>query len=348
MDILESNRSYDCFCGKDAAFDFAASYILEHTDITDVTSLKIAVVSDRIVSGYYYNRFENQFINRGIKPVLISVEAANNSKSLASADSVFRYLSDFAFGRNDWIIGLGGGGIIDLSGFVSSVFSGGIRYMAVPTTLNAMTEGIVASRAHLNSMGQKDYISADFRPDVAIVDPVFLDTVPAKVKTNGFASVIRYGILQDPSLILELDKKKPGDIREFLCRVYAARATVEKKDPDLLKLGDEVAYAIESYFRFMNYSEGEALALSLLGVADEKRRQALIKIYEVLGLPVKLKDVSPEMIIKTMADRIRRTNSGLVRTVDLDSEGGRWVVRDMPPEDAIALFRKRIETIGDR
>ena len=66
MDRLEANRKYDCFCGSGIAADFVAGYILEKHNLCFEYSapFKVAIISDRQVSGYYYNIFENQFILR--------------------------------------------------------------------------------------------------------------------------------------------------------------------------------------------------------------------------------------------------------------------------------------------
>lgn len=346
MDKLVTNRNYECYCGMKTAFEFAAAYILEHTTVSDIKKLKIAVVSDRIVSGYYYNQFENQFILRGVKPVLIPVECVDNNKSLNAVDQVFKYFTDFDFGQNDWVIALGGGGIIDVTGFAASVFSSGISFMAVPTTLNAMAEISVSSFSKLNSGSHKDQLKVPFKPDVVICDPTFLTTCDKRTKANGYASIIRCAILDDLSLLIDMEK--PGNMREYLNRVYASRSKIEKLNPDLLSLGSEIAGAIEGYFRFMNYSEGEALALSLLCSVDERRRAPLIKIYEALGLPTKLKDVSGKMIVKTLSDRLDRLTTGRIRFVDLnEANGGKWVIKDLPVNEAKEIFAKRISVISD-
>ncbi len=346
MDKLTTNRSFDCYCGMNAAFEFAAAYILEHVSIEDVSKLKIAVVSDRIVSGYYYNRFENQFILRGVKPVLIPVECVDSGKGLSAVEQIFKFFTDFDFGKNDWVIALGGGGIIDVAGFASSVFNGGISFMAVPTTLNAMAEVSVSRMCKLNSGSHKDAMSVPFNPDVVICDPSFLDTLSKRLKANGYASIIRYAILDDLSLLLDIEK--PENMREYLNRVYASRAKIEKANPELLTLGNEIAAAIEGYFRFMNYSEGEALALSLLCSVDERRRGPLLKIYEALNLPVKLKDVSGKMILKTLSSRIDRITTGEISFVDFDDRnGGKWVLKTVSAAEAKEIFAKRLALISD-
>ncbi len=344
VDILKSDRKYKCYCGKGVAFDQAASYILEHTDVGAPEDLKVAVVSDRAVSGYYYNRFENQFIERGVKPVLIPLQNIDTGKRLSVVDEIVKYLSDFGFGPCDWLVALGGGGILDAAGFAAYVLDSGISFMAVPTTLNAMVEGSVTSRARLNVSGHKDELSVPFEPDIVLADPTFLETVPAKIKTNGYAPIIRYAILDEPSLILDLES--PKDLREYLGRVYESRQRIERSDSRLLTLGDELANAIESYFRFMNYTEGEALALSLLSCVDGRRAEALKKIYRVLGLPVKLTGVSEKMIYKTLKERIVKEGKKDIILVDLlNSDKGRWVVRTLSSEEALSILQSRLRMI---
>ena len=347
MDILKSQREYECFCGSGIAFDYAASYILEHTTVKDLSKLKIAVVSDRVVSGYYYNRFENQFILRDVKPILIPVECQYSGKSLSAVDSVYKYLTDFDMGAGDWLVALGGGGIQDVTAFSASVFNGGINILSVPTSLEAMTECAVSGKAMLNSAGHKDEICTRISYNAVICDPTFLSTVPAKFRSNGYATVIRYAILDDLSLLTDI--LEPSNMREYLNRVYASRARIEAIDHRLLTLGDEIAGAIEGYFRFMNYSSGEALALSLIGAVDDKRREPLAKIYSALGLPVKLKDVSGKMIYKTLCDRLDKMSVSSMDLVDFDGEsGGRWVIRNVDIESAKEIFSKRIALISEK
>ena len=345
MDILKADREYECFCGTGIAFDYAASYILERTSVSDIKNLKIAVVSDRIVSGYYYNKFENQFIMRDVKPFLIPVESVYAGKSISSVDTVYKYLTDFDFGSNDWLIALGGGGILDITAFAASIFSGGVNLLLVPTSLGAMAEGAVSGYAKLNSTGHKDVMSVPMKPNAVICDPTFLETVPDKTRSNGYASVIRCAILDDLSLIMDLEK--PSNMREYLNRVYASRSRIEQKNPKLLTLGNEIAGAIEGYFRFMNYSEGEALALSLLCAVDDRRRAPLARIYEALHLPTSLKDVSEKVIMKTLSDRLDKISSKTLDIVDLDeSNGGKWVIRSVSPDEAKEIFAERLSLIG--
>lgn len=344
MDKLITGRAYESLCGSEIAFSYAVEYICEHTQANHIANLKIAVVSDREVSGYYYSSFEKQFLDKGVTPVLVPVEAKNAGKCLSSVDKVYRYLIDFDFSSQDWIIGFGGGGVIDVAGFAASVFYGGINYMAVPTTLNAMTEGAIASMAFLNCASHKDVINTSFKPSVVICDPSFLSSVPQKTKSNGMAAVIRYAILADPALLDEVVDIK--DFRLFLNKIYASRAKVEAIDPRLLALGTELGLAIEGYFRFMNYSEGEALALSLYSFVSDSGRKLLDPVYSKLKLPNRVEGVTKTMLIKTLREQLCQRYGEVATVVDLDEDkSGRFVVRSLEIDDCMKIFEKRINNI---
>ena len=344
MDILKTDLEYNCYCGTGEADKFASAFIFDGRRKADPASVRIAIISDRIVSGYYYNMFEDQFLKRGVKPVLIPVECSEGQKGLAEASAVYDYLVDFGFGSNDWIIALGGGGILDVAGFCASVFEGGINFLAVPTTPDSMYEGAVAKNAYLNSKKLKNAISVPFKPDAVIIDPSYLKTVPDKIKHNGYADIIRLGILGNLNILIEL--VKDGNVREFLNHTYALRHSINETSPKLLNLGNELAAAIEGYFRFMNYSDGEALALSLMSCVEEKSRGPLAKIYEMLGLPVKLEGVSTRSIMKILKENLARNGSGTFEVVDIsDDEPRRWMIKKVTMDEACEIFTKRLEVI---
>ena len=336
MDKLQTNRSTDYYCGNGISFEVVAPYIAKRSG-----DVKIAICSDRVVSGYYYNKFEEQFLKLGMKPLLVPVDARTSSKGLTSADTLFKALVDFDFGKNDWLIAFGGGGVIDICGFAASVFTGGINLMAVPTTLGSMIDGVLADKAFLNSSGHKDEISVPFSPTVAIIDPLFLNTVPPKVRANGYASVIRLALLDNIELLSGIEGK--GDFRVYINDIYKSRMAVEDKDPYLLTLGDELSDAIESYFRFMNYSEGEALALSLLATVSDSKREPLTKIYGALGLPIRLEGCTEKMMIKTLKENF--SHKGVSKVKMADRDGGKWHVFEYDADEAMKILENRLKRI---
>ena len=353
MDRLDCNRNFDCFAGAGIAADFAAGYMLEVLQKEEKTGgIKVAIISDRQVAGYYYNKIENQFVLRDIKPYLIMIEAQDGNKDLKTVSQIIADLTEFEFGSSDCVIALGGGGVIDCTSMAVSLYTGKPGYIVIPTTLGAMIDSAVSLQSFVNSGKHKDTACVSNRQNAVFIDPEFLPTVPPKFRSNGYAQIIRYGLLTEPRLLTDLSTisdSAPHDIRLFLNRIYAARAALERKNPKLLTFGNEIASAIEGYFRFMNYSEGEALAISLYSSLPEKIRSVLVPIYTKLGLSVKLEGVSGSMIKKALEENLARNKDKTVSVVDYDrNDEGKleWVIREIDKADAMKLFERRLSVIS--
>lgn len=352
MDRLDCNRSCDCFTGSGIAAEFVAGYILEQYDNKDMSKegIKAAIISDKQVSAYYFNDFEKQFVIRNIKTCLITVDQGEQNKNLAQVGDVLKELAEFGLNGNDWIIAFGGGLVHDIAGFAASLYTAGSRYLAVPTTLSAMAETACADRAYLNSGSRKNTSSIPLSQTAIFIDPVFLSTVPKKYVPNGYAQIIRYALLADFGLLtalLDMSGSSLSDIRVFLNRVYAARAAIDKKNPVLLSLGNELSHAIEGYFRFMNYSEGEALALSLYATVPEKARVALMAVYAKLGLPIILNGVSFNAIMNALKEPYNNgaaANKPLVCYEEVDGKGS-WAIKHPSKDEALAILEERLKNI---
>ena len=353
LDRLDCNRNFDCFVGAGIAAEFAAGYMLEVLQKEEKRGgIKVAIVSDRQVSGYYYNQIENQFVLRDIKPYLITIDAQDANKDLKTVATIIADLTEFDLGSCDCVIALGGGGVIDCTAAAVSLYTGHPGFIVIPTTLGAMIDSAVSLKSYVNSGKHKDSAAVVNCQNAVFIDPVFLKTVPVKYRSNGYAQIIRYGVLANPTLLADLSKlsdSAPSDIRLFLNRVYAARAVLERKNPLLLTFGNEIASAIEGYFRFMNYSEGEALAISLFSSLPAKVRALLAPVYKNLGLSVRLEGVSGAMIRKALEDNLAKNKDKTVKVVDYDTNADgklEWIIRDIDKAEAMKLFDKRLSVIS--
>jgi len=342
LDKVNANRNYDCYSGKEVSFDFACNYILENSEDAEGDMPRVAVVSDRAVAGYYYNRFENQFILHDMKPSLVMINPQDTGKTLKSVSEITAHLTEFDFGSGDWIVALGGGSVHDCAGFAHSMYmEGTLNFLSVPTTLNAAADSAVSRNCYLNVGLHKSMLVAEFSPTAVLLDPEYLETVPSKFKSNGYAKIMRLAVLGDTSLLTEL--KAGPDMRVFLEHVYKVRSDIEKKNPLLLTLGSEIAGSLETYFRFMNFSEGDALALSIYAAAPKEARNALSSVYSDFNLPTVLSGVTGKMVMKTLTENIKAKGRRPLNVVDYET--GRWVIKNLTAEEALKVFEERIKAI---
>ena len=213
-----------------------------------------------------------------------------------------------------------------------------------------MAETCCSDKAYLNSGSRKNTASVAISQTAVFIDPTYLSTVPKKFIPNGYSQIIRYALLADFGLLtdlIEMSGSKPSDIRVFLNRVYAARAAIDKKNPLLLTLGSELSEAIEGYFRFMNYSEGEALALSLYATVPDKARPAFAAIYLKLGLPTELKGVSFNAIMNSLRDSYKKGSNTADSLVCYEETSGKgsWAIKNPTTDEALDILEERLKKI---
>ena len=78
--------------------------------------------------------------------------------------------------RSSFVVGLGGGVIGDISGFVAAIFQRGIPHIQIPTTLLAMVDSSIGGKTGVNLEAGKNLIGAIHHPALIIADVEALET----------------------------------------------------------------------------------------------------------------------------------------------------------------------------
>ena len=106
--------------------------------------------------------------------------------------------------RNSLIIGLGGGNLTDLTGFVASVFMRGIDHILIPTTLLGMVDAAIGGKTGVNFLSRKNLIGTFKQPENIYIDLLFLNSLDKKEILNGFSEIVKYGLIYDKDLFFDL------------------------------------------------------------------------------------------------------------------------------------------------
>ena len=114
----------------------------------------------------------------------ISFDMMENSKTGKAAEA-------------DLIIGIGGGITGDLTGFVASIYKRGINFISVPTTLLSQVDAAVGGKTGVNSNYGKNLIGSYYQPSLVICDLSFLNSLPKRQVTNGYAEILKHAIISD-------------------------------------------------------------------------------------------------------------------------------------------------------
>src|SRR5260370_15725308 len=94
--------------------------------------------------------------------------------------------------RQSFVIGLGGGVIGDISGFVAAIYHRGIPHVQIPTTLLAMVDSSIGGKTGVNTRDGKNLIGAVHHPSLVIDDIDVLRTLTPREFNQGFAATSKH------------------------------------------------------------------------------------------------------------------------------------------------------------
>ena len=110
--------------------------------------------------------------------------------------------------RQSFVIGLGGGVVGDISGFVAAIYHRGIPHVQIPTTLLAMVDSSIGGKTGVNTADGKNLIGVFHHPSLVIDDLDVLKTLPRREFNQGFAEIIKHAIIADPKMFKQLQAWK--------------------------------------------------------------------------------------------------------------------------------------------
>lgn len=266
-------------------------------------------------------------VDPGIGHTVITVPNGEPAKSLSVVESVCRQMAAEGFTRADAIVGVGGGVVTDLAGFVASVYHRGICFVSVSTTLLGQVDAAIGGKTGVNLAEGKNLVGAFWQPSAVLCDTETLTTLPMREMQSGMGEVAKYHFLGGGQLDqLELDQ------RVAACVQIKANVVVEDERESgrraILNYGHTLAHAIETAGEY-DLRHGEAVAVGIayagevalrLGRIDEARMAEHRRVLSAYGLPYRLPPgLDPEELLDLFS-RDKKAIDGV--TFVLDGENG--------------------------
>jgi shikimate kinase/3-dehydroquinate synthase len=196
-------------------------------------------------------------------PVEGTVHAVPPGERAKTLSEVERLWNELDLDRSGTIVAFGGGSTTDLAGYVAATYLRGIDWVAVPTTLVGQVDAAIGGKTGFNLAEGKNLVGAFHFPQLVVIDPAVLETLPAEERRAGMAEVVKMGLLSG---------RKVWELPEIeMIRACAGfKAAVVLSDPyetegrrTILNLGHTFAHALEAGSGFM-VRHGDAVALGLL------------------------------------------------------------------------------------
>ena len=279
-----------------------------------------------------------QLADAGIDAHRAEVPDAEEAKTLGVLGFCWEICGQVGLTRGDAVIGLGGGAVTDLAGFVAATWMRGVRLVQVPTTLLGMVDAAVGGKTGINTAAGKNLVGAFYEPAAVLVDLDTLLTLPAAELRPGMAEIVKGGFIADP-VILDLIEADPeaavdpaGDLLPELVRrkiqVKADVVSADLRESDLrevLNYGHTLAHAIERREDY-RWRHGDAVSVGLVFAAELARAAGRLdgptadrhrSLLEGIGLPVSYPaDALPELLETMKLDK--KVKAGQLRFVVLD------------------------------
>jgi 3-dehydroquinate synthase len=275
---------------------------------------------------------------QGPRVVVQQVPDGEQAKTAQALTGCWTRLGQADFTRSDAVVGLGGGAVTDLAGFVAATWLRGVRVVQVPTTLLGMVDAAVGGKTGINTAEGKNLVGAFHPPSGVICDLVALQTLPHAELLGGMAEVVKCGLIADPG-ILDLILADPSEattwdspvLRDLVERSVAVKARVVGDDlreagpREVLNYGHTFGHAIEQVEGY-TWRHGEAVSVGLvfaavLGRLAGRTPPALVGLHRevlgALGLPLTYRGDRWAALLSAMR-RDKKARGDLLRFVVLE------------------------------
>jgi 3-dehydroquinate synthase len=325
--------------------------ILENT-----TATRFAIITNASVNSLYGKQITQSLEASGLNCDIFEIPDSETSKSLDEARKLYSELAEKNFDRDSCIIGLGGGVVSDLAGFVAATYMRGIGLIHMPTTLLAQVDSAIGGKTGVNIPQGKNLVGAFHQPMLVISDVMTLETLPEQDFRSGCAEIVKYGMAADAEFFSSLEKNAGKVLQKdwktlektvATCSAIKSRI-VEQDERDrgkrlVLNYGHTLGHALEAATGYGEFRHGEAIAIGMIfaarvsvqsGLMAAKDLGRLCTLVTAFGLPVHIgKDVETGKLLGFMKTDKKR-KGGKTRMV-LPTRIGEVVVSDV--ESAVVL-----------
>ena len=287
----------------------------------------------------------------GYEALIAEVPDAEAGKRVEVAAFCWQIMGQADFTRSDAVIGIGGGAVTDLAGFVAATWLRGVALVQVPTSVLGMVDASVGGKTGINTNEGKNLVGAFSAPRAVLVDLDLARTLPRNEILTGFAEIVKVGFIAVPEILdiverdvdVVTDPTSPAFRRvvelaiELKARVVSEDFT-EQGAREILNYGHTLGHAIEHAERYQ-WRHGAAVAVGMVFAAELARLTGHLddatvdrhrSILESLSLPTSYPLGRWESLLATMR-RDKKARAGMLRFIVLNGVGKPVVLEGPEP-----------------
>jgi 3-dehydroquinate synthase len=315
---------------------------------------RCGIISDTNVGPLFSVRIKRSLAAAGFTPTLITIPAGEKSKTLKQVGAICEQMIAASLDRQSFVIGLGGGVIGDISGFVAAIYHRGIPHVQIPTTLLAMVDSSIGGKTGVNSIDGKNLLGAVHHPSLVIDDIDVLKSLPGREFNQGFAEIIKHAVIADTKLFRQLQSREQRpwqaiELQQLVRRNIEIKSKIITKDEHdrtgkraVLNFGHTVGHAIERAGNYWKFLHGEALSLGIVAACaisikraglPRDQRDAVVDLLRRFELPTNLpKNFRRDKILNALK-LDKKFKNGEIRFVVTPGMGTAYLTSDVTLDD---------------
>ncbi len=262
-----------------------------------VKDADVVIITDEYI-------FDHHALKMAAWPV-IKIPGGEASKNQKTVDHVIDELINRGAHKNTFLIGVGGGVVTDITGYVAAVYMRGIKFALAPTSILAMVDAAIGGKNGIDVGVYKNMVGTICQPQFIFYDYSFLQTLPVKEWVNGFAEIIKHACIKDALLFAMLekyslheyqtDKTLIADLVEKNVEIKMHIVTndeFEKGERKLLNFGHTIGHAIENLHALPH---GYAVSIGIVAACNLSEKinglhfedaAKIVKLLDQYHLPV--------------------------------------------------------------
>jgi len=260
---------------------------------------------------------------------VIKFAAGEENKTQHTVDYILNELIKLGAQKKTFIIGVGGGVVTDITGYVAAVYMRGLHFALVPTSVLAMVDAAIGGKNGIDVGVYKNMVGTIRQPVFIFYDYSFLDTLPVAEWVNGFAEIIKHACIKDALLFAVLEKYSLHEyqadktlIAELIERNVEIKCSIvtqdefEKRERKQLNFGHTIGHAIENLH---GIPHGHAVSIGMVAACNLSEKingfhfeeaAKIVKLLSRYHLPVDI-ETDHEKVFEVLKMDKKRMDGGV-------------------------------------
>ena len=334
----------------------AATYI--HETLPSVKHF--VIVTSAPIRKHWGKTLQESFASDSAKLDVLEMPDGERRKTLSTLEDLAAQLVKLKADRNTVLIAFGGGVVGDVTGFLASIYMRGIRFVQIPTTFLAQVDSSVGGKTGVNLTVGKNLIGTFKQPELVLVDPQVLSTLPEREYRSGLYESLKAGVIRNPRIFEFMEQnreavlaKTPSSLEWLIAESVRVKADVVGQDEEehglrrILNFGHTIGHALEAETGYKVFLHGEAVAWGMVAAAMLSvgmHKTSLVSAQRIIGLvlayaPLPKVEVRPKAIFRRLASD-KKTLDGQVHFILPHDIGKVDIVTDVPERAVLQVVEE--------